>query len=116
MATKSMKNANVTKSAIPAKATGKRRGRKPADPNETPEMRFKRLATIRTRRVLQFLKGLENCTTVVSEKDKDTKGKAGYYSTPQNWEKILKNIERATERVRKAIENKGPINGGDFSL
>lgn len=77
------------KSASPV---ARRRGRKPVDPDETPEMRFTRLAGARTRKILKSLEVLENC------------GNRSVYSyTAEQAKKIVRELTEGVEAVRRAL-------------
>jgi hypothetical protein len=75
-----------------AAPVARRRGRKPVDPHETPEMRFKRLAGERTRKILKSLEVLENC------------GNRSVYSyTEEQARKIIRELTEGVDSVRRAL-------------
>jgi hypothetical protein len=69
--------------------------------NETPEEKFKRIATLRTQRLLEDLRLLGNCSNV------------GLYEyTEEDVNKIFSTIDKEMKRVR-SLFSKPPT---DFSL
>jgi len=63
--------------------------RKPYDPNETAEARFKRLAQPRANDILNRLRVLGNCSN-----------KQAYRYTPEQVEKIFSAIEAEVQKTR----------------
>lgn len=105
----SAKNASINSTNGKSK---KKAGRKPVDPNETPVLRFDRLAGTRLGRVIQGMKGLRQLTACVKESVKDNTvkdgQKTGVYFEEENWNWIFAEIDKAYNRLKKAHANGGP--------
>ena len=85
------------------KETGKR-GRKPVDPNETPEQKFQRLAKHRVTRCIKVIRGLGNL------------GGAGYKSTEEQREKIREVLDSELEAAMARMERAKQSSDVEFSL
>ena len=68
--------------------------RKPVDPKETPEQRFKRLAVYRTQRVIEALRILSHCANQYQ-----------YKYTAQEVEKIFSAIGDEITKTRTKFES-----------
>lgn len=82
----------------------KKRGRKPADPNETPEQKFVRLARHRVTRAIKVIRSLGNL------------GGAGYKSTEAQRQKIREVLESEMETAFARMERAKQSTGIDFEL
>lgn len=85
------------------KEAGKR-GRKPVDPNETPEQKFQRLAKHRVTRCIKVIRGLGNL------------GGAGYKSTDYQREKIREILNSELEAAMARMERAKQSSEVEFSL
>lgn len=85
-------------------AVKEKRGRKPVDPNETPESKFVRLAKHRTTRAIKAIRGLGNL------------GGSGYKSTESQREKIREALESELEAAMARMERAKQSSDIEFDL
>ena len=86
----------------------RRGGRPPVDPNETPELRFKRLAGVRMSALLEQLRLLRQCFVT-----------GNYEWTPEQGDKIIKALEGEAGKIVHAARNPsgpGGRSGSRFDL
>ena len=99
--------AATSPATAPAKA---RKARKPVDPNETPDARFRRLASKRLTRAVRAIKQLEQFGKAQRQRDENgnwKRGKdgttSGYAFTAEQAEKIVQFLTDATANVKRAL-------------
>ena len=98
----------MAKEPAPPTPAKRRGGRPPVDPNETPALRFKRLAGVRMTALLEQMRLLRQCFVT-----------GNYEWTPGQADKIIKALEGEAGRIVHAARNPsgpGARSGSRFDL
>jgi len=107
---KSPATAPVSAATAPAAASKAKKARKPVDPNETPDARFRRLGSKRLTRVVSAMKGLEQLGKSRGRKDDAGNWKRnkdgstyGYAFTDKQADTIVQHLTDAVANVKRAL-------------
>jgi hypothetical protein len=105
--------------ATPAATPKARKARKPVDPNETPDARFRRIGSKRLTRAVNTMRGIAQLGKSRARKDDNGNWKrnedgstSGYAYTPEQAEKIVQVLTDAVADVKRALAPRQAMKAG----